>query len=114
MKTLFLAILLAAHAAAVDVRTLISATALTVNNSTATTIRAGLQNTTTIQMYVKGSGTAQIYTLTLPDSTTIEVPSSGILTLRFATPLANGDIVGTILTATGSTAFQVISMREYK
>lgn len=100
---------------ATDVKPWMSAQAVTVNNSTATTITTGgLANTTTVQMFIRGSSTAQIFTLTLPDATTIEVPSGGTLTLRVGTNLAGGSTIGTVLTGTGSAVLQVISLREFK
>lgn len=97
-----------------DIKPFISAQAITCNNSTATTIFTFLNNTTTVQIFVRSTSTAQAFTLTLPDSTTIEVPSGATLTLRFGGNLSSGSTIGTIITATGSAVLQVITMREVK
>lgn len=114
MKKLLLASLLALSAFSADLRFLVSAQAVTINNTTAVTIRAGLANTTNLQMYVRQSSTAQTVTLTLPDTTTIEIPSGGTLAFKFASNLNSGDIIGTVISGTGSCVLQVISTREVR
>lgn len=92
----------------------ISAAAIEVNSSTATTISCNLGNTTTVQMYIRPSSSAQVFTLALPNGTTVEVPSGGTLTLRSAQNLQAGDTIGTVITGTGAATLQVIFFRETK
>lgn len=99
---------------AVDLRNIINAQALTVSNTTNTPVRAQLQGATSVQMYIRPSSTAQIFTVTLADTTTIEVPSGASYTLRSATPFSSSDQICTIQTATSSAVLQVISTREIK
>ena len=107
-------LLLSLSCLAVNINQFASAQAITVNNSTATAIAAGIANTTTVQMYIRPSSTAQIFTLTFPNGTAVEVPSGATLTLRLGTNLVAGDAIGTVLTATGSAVLQVIYFREVK
>jgi hypothetical protein len=109
-----LLLLLSVSVEATDTRLFVSAQALAINTTPAVPVNAGLNNTTTVQMYVRTSGTAQIFTLTLVDGTTIEVPSGAVLTLKFASNLLAADRIGTVVSATGACTLQVVSMREVK
>jgi hypothetical protein len=111
---LLLLFVAAAAAKATDTRLFVSAQALAINTAPAVPIIAQLNNTTTVQMYIRGSSTAQIFTVTLVDGTTIEVPSGATLTLKFASNLLAADRIGTVVSATGACVLQVISIREVK
>ncbi|SRR5260370_15939548 len=97
-----------------DLTRLISGQSVSINQTTAVNIIASLQGATTVQCYIKGSSTAQIFTLTLTDGSTIEVPSGATFTFRSAVPLNATDIVYTAKTATSSAVLQVVSIREIK
>lgn len=99
---------------ATNVGQYVSGQFVSVNNSTATTLRNNLASATTVQLYLDPAGTAQIFTLTLPNGTTIKVPSGAVLTLRFATNLNSNDTLGTVITATGTISMQIVCLRETK
>lgn len=107
-------LLLAVSCLATNINQFASSISLSVNNSTATSINAAIANTTTIQMYIKASSTAQIFTFSFPSGQTIEVPSGATLTLRTAANFAAGDAIGSVITATGAAVLQVIFIREVK
>lgn len=104
--------LLAVSLWAADVGQYYLGQSITVNNSTAVAINVGLQNATTVQLYISPASTAQTFTLTLPNGSSIPVPSGGQLTLPFNTRMNAGDRIGTVVTGTGSATLVVISGRD--
>jgi len=109
---LILGLLLGWMLVAADLRQLVSARAVAVSNSTNTPIYSPLEGATTVQVYIRPSSTAQIFTVTLPDGTTAEVPSGNSFTFRFGTTLKATDQLGTVQTATGAAVLQVIGFKE--
>lgn len=101
-------------AQAVDVKQYVTSHTYAVANNTNTTIRANLNNTTAIQLYIDPGSTAQIFTLTLGDGSTISVPTEQTLNLNFAANLLATDVIGTVQTGTGSANLKQISVRAVK
>lgn len=85
-----------------------------VNNSSPTNVTCPLANAAVIQVYIKPSSTAQVYTITFPNAETIEVPSGQIFTMRIVDRLAASQVVFAVQTATSSANLQVIAFRETK
>lgn len=111
MKVLFFS-LFVVYAFAADLRTLVSARAVSVNNTTQTPIFSPLEGATTVQVYIRPSSTAQVFTITFPNGTAAEVPSGNSFTFRFGTTLRAIDQLGTVQTATGAAVLQVVGFRE--
>lgn len=97
---------------AADLRTLVSARAVTVNNTAQTSVYSPLEGATTVQLYIRASSTLQNFTLTFADGTTAEVPSGNSFTFRFGTSLKATDRLCTVQTAIGSAVLQVVGFRE--
>ncbi len=114
MKKLIWGLCLLASSWATNINEFASATAITVNNSTATNITTGLKNTTTIQMFIRSTSTAQAFTFSFPNGNAVEVPSGATLTLRIGGNLAAGDAIGSVITASSSAVMQLMFFREVK
>lgn len=85
-----------------------------VTNGSPTAITCPLANAAVVQVYIKPSSTAQIYTITFPNGDAVEVPSGQIFTLRIVDRLSAGQTVFSVQTATGAANLQVIAFRETK
>lgn len=115
MKTKLLALsLLCFSALGVDFSKLISARTVAVINTSTTNIQCPLEGATVIQVYIRPSSTAQVFTVTLTDTSTIEVPSGATFTLRSATSLKVNEVCFSVQTATGSANLQVVGIKESK
>lgn len=85
-----------------------------VTNGSATNITCPLANAAVVQVYIKPSSSAQVYTIILPNAETIEVPSGQIFTMRIVDKLSSGQVIFAVQTATSSANLQVIAFRESK
>lgn len=113
MKIVLLA-LLALSALAADLRTLVSARAISITNTGATPIFSPLEGATAVQVYIRPSSSAQVFTLTLVDGTTVEVPSGNTFTLRVGASLRLSDRLFNAQTATSTAVLQVVGFREVR
>lgn len=89
-----------------------SAQTFNVTNSAATTITCPLDRANFVQIYIRESSTEQIFTLTLPNGTTVEIPSGATYEIGpLRLELAAGQTVGTVTTATGAAVLQLVAQR---
>ena len=107
-----LLLLLVLPLAAADLTKVVSARTISVTNGSQTGILCPLDGARMVQVFIPPSGTEQVYTVTLEDTTTVEIPSGGIFTLRSKQKIKASDRVFQIQTATGTTDIQVIGMSE--
>lgn len=105
-------LLLTAPLTPADLTKVVSARTISVTNGSQTDILCPLPGARMVQVFIPPSGTDQVYTITLEDTTTVEIPSGGIFTLRSKQKMKASDRVFQIQTATGTTDLQVIGMSE--
>lgn len=90
----------------------VSATTVAVNNSTFTSLTCPLDRANFVQIMIAASGTAQVFTFRHTDGSTVSVPSGGSYEIGpLRGELTNGQAIGAVQTATGSTNVQVIAQR---
>ena len=97
-----------------DVAKLVSARSVSISVSGVTPIYCPLEGATAVQVYIKPSSTAQIFTLTFPNGTTAEIPSGNSFTLRVGVPMSTRDILFSAQTASSSAVLQVVGFKETK
>ncbi len=107
-------LLLAGSLFGLDVTKYMSATIVTVNNSTTTQIRCPLEGAQMIQVYIRPTSTAQAYTITLNDGSTVEVASGGYFTMQVPDKLTVNQSLFLVKTASGSAALQVLAIRNVR
>lgn len=114
MIKLFFLLALSLAAWATDLTRLYSARAITVTNTGLTSVYCPLHGATVVQVYIRPSSSAQIFTLTLPDGTSVEVPSGNTFTVRVAAGLLITDKLFDVQTATGTAVLQVVGFKELR
>ncbi len=113
MKRLTIAFLIGVCLLAQTAPRTVSAQVVNVVNTSALAVYNNLDDATTWQCYIRSSSTPQVFTLTLPDSTTIEVPSGQTFTLRSKKKIPVGAEVFRAQSATSAAVLQVIFFQEY-
>jgi hypothetical protein len=113
-KTLLLLIFAAVGGWGLDLTQYVSARAIAITNTITTPIYCPLKDATTVQVYIRPSSTAQIFTLTFPDNTTVEVPSGNNFTLRISAGMKVTDVIFSAQTATSGAVLQVVGFKEQK
>lgn len=113
--------LLAAIGWAADLSTIVGAAAVNISTSDTAITCPSVNKATFVQIYIRPTSTAQVYTVTLLNAAgtadsakTIEIPSGGYFNFRVADSVTTTQTLFFVKTASSGAVLQVIAFKESK